>query len=773
MRRYARTLAVIAVLVIISGLTLGFQKVEIRGFQRTGDNPLGLKLGLDLQGGSHLVYEAALTDAAGERIEPTPDQMDSLRRIIERRVNQTGLGEPVIQTLGEDRLLVQLPGVDDPARAKAIIGETARLEFKHRQHDVPVPVDLDETSVLSVTIDELPVPPDLEESGDAADGADDVIVVDADDLVDVADGGEESIVVDAGDVDDPSEGGDGTVLEDAGDASDVGDDGITEDAGDASDVGDDGMMEDAGDASDRGDDGMLEDVGDESDVIGDGTMEDAGDASDVGDDGMMEDAGDASDAGDDGTMEDSGDASDVGDGGMTEDSGEASDVGDDGMMEDSGEASDVGDDAVPDDAGEEAAETGEDAEPEAAFLLVEFTDSGAETFGEVVDRLLESAVNFFSGGSAQPNRVQVDIAGDEFRTLTLQAGAVERVPETNTFAFALLNPTGQPLAPTIEESRSIFGESPAVSFVEVYGAFDEDIGLTGDDLARAYAGTHQTTNQPIVNIEFNAEGARLFGELTKLIINTNDRIAIFLDDEELIAPAVDQVITGGAAFIRGDFTPERAQDISQLLEAGRLPIPIELVQERDVDATLGADSLRKSVIAGLVGLAMVLVFMTAYYRVPGLVAAVALLIYGAIVLAVFKLIPVTLTLSGVAAAILSVGMAVDANILIFERMKDELRAGRTLLTSINIGFNRAWPAIRDGNVSTLITCAILFWFADTLGASVVQGFAATLAIGVLISMFSAIVVSRTLLRMLATTRMSDRPSWFAPVGKRFLPEGSR
>ena len=387
--------------------------------------------------------------------------------------------------------------------------------------------------------------------------------------------------------------------------------------------------------------------------------------------------------------------------------------------------------------------------------------------------MLQSAIAFFSGGGAQPNRIQVDIDGDEFRTLTLQAGAVTRIEETNIFAFALLNTTGQPLAPTIEESRAIFGESPRVSFIEVYGAFDDDIGLTGDDLARAYAGTHQTTGQPIVNIEFNARGARSFGELTQLIINTDDRIAIFLDDEELIAPAVDQVITGGAAFIRGDFTPERAQDIAQLLEAGRLPIPIELVQERDVDAILGADSLRKSVVAGLVGLALVLGFMAAYYRVPGLVAAVALIIYGAIVLAVFKLIPVTLTLSGVAAAILSVGMAVDANILIFERMKDELRAGRTLLTSINIGFNRAWPAIRDGNVSTLITCAILFWFADTLGASVVQGFAATLAIGVLISMFSAIVVSRTLLRLLATTGISDRASWFTPVGKRFLPEGSR
>ena len=660
MRRYSKTLLVIAVLVLIAGLTLGFQTIEIRGFQRTGDNPLGLKLGLDLQGGSHLVYEAALTDASGQRIQPTGEQMNSLRQIIERRVNQTGLGEPVIQTLGEDRLLIQLPGVGDPGRAKSIIGETARLEFKHRQLDVPVPVELSEQSIVSVTIDAFPEPAAEEETGE------------------------------------PGETEEAPVSEEAGDTADT---------------------------------GQVEAVAGE------------GESEDVSEDEMM--------AGSEETEAMAG----------PEETGEVA------ASVEAEDAAGTGD--------EEAMVGEEDAAPEPAVLLVRFTDEAAAIFDQIVERMLQSAITFFSGGGSQPNRIQVDIDGDEFRTLTLQAGGVTRIEDTNVFAFALLNATGQPLAPTIEETRAIFGESPSVSFIEVYGAFDEEIGLTGDDLARAYAGTHQTTGQPIVNIEFNARGARSFGELTQLIINTDDRIAIFLDDEELIAPAVDQVITGGAAFIRGDFTPERAQDIAQLLEAGRLPIPIELVQERDVDAILGADSLRKSVVAGLVGLALVLVFMAAYYRVPGLIAAVALIIYGAIVLAVFKLIPVTLTLSGVAAAILSVGMAVDANILIFERMKDELRAGRTLLTSINIGFNRAWPAIRDGNVSTLITCAILFWFADTLGASVVQGFAATLAIGVLISMFSAIVVSRTLLRLLATTGISDRASWFTPVGKRFLPEGSR
>ena len=207
---------------------------------------------------------------------------------------------------------------------------------------------------------------------------------------------------------------------------------------------------------------------------------------------------------------------------------------------------------------------------------------------------------------------------------------------------------------------------------------------------------------------------------------------------------------------------ERVRDLALLLESGRLPIPIELIQERDVDAMLGADSLAKSVLAGGTGLMLVLLFMTLYYRVPGFVASLALILYSGMVLSIFKLIPITLTLSGVAAAILSIGMAVDANILIFERMKDELRAGRTMLSAINIGFNRAWPAIRDGNVSTLITCAILFWFSDQLGATIVQGFAVTLAVGVIISMFSAIVISRTMLRILALSPLSKRIKLFMP-----------
>ena len=292
---------------------------------------------------------------------------------------------------------------------------------------------------------------------------------------------------------------------------------------------------------------------------------------------------------------------------------------------------------------------------------------------------------------------------------------------------------------------------------------DQETGLTGEDLARAYAGTHQTKGDPIVNVQFNSRGTRLFADLTTRLAGTNDRFAVFLDDEEIVAPVVNQPILAGAAFIEGPtFTPERVHTIAIQLESGRLPIPIEVVQQQDVDAVLGAESLRKSLIAGVAGLCLVLLFMMMYYRMAGLVAAVALLIYTAAVLSVFKLVPVTLTLAGAAAFILSIGMAVDANILIFERMKEELRLGRTLTSAIDIGFSRAWTSIRDGNVSTLIICAILFWFGQRLGASLIAGFALTLAIGVTLSMFSALTVSKTLLNLLNFSPLGRRRAIFSP-----------
>ncbi len=292
---------------------------------------------------------------------------------------------------------------------------------------------------------------------------------------------------------------------------------------------------------------------------------------------------------------------------------------------------------------------------------------------------------------------------------------------------------------------------------------DKDTGLTGQDLTRAFPGTHPQTGAPVVNIQFNSRGTSIFGEMTQRLAGTPNRFVVFLDQDELIAPVVNEPILGGSAYIEGPtFTPQRVQTISIQLESGRLPVPIEVVQESQVDATLGADSLKKSLEAGVVGLGLVLLFMVVYYKAPGVVASLALVLYTTTVLAIFKLVPVTLTLAGIAAFILSIGMAVDANILIFERMKEELRVGRTLVSAIEIGFNRAWPSIRDSNVSTFITCAILFWFGQRLGASLVSGFAATLAVGVAVSMFSAIFVSKTILSLFSISFLGHRRSLFSP-----------
>src|SRR5450756_2563384 len=200
------------------------------------------------------------------------------------------------------------------------------------------------------------------------------------------------------------------------------------------------------------------------------------------------------------------------------------------------------------------------------------------------------------------------------------------------------------------------------------------------------------------------------------------------------------------------------------MNAGALPVPVKVIEQRDVDATLGSDSVARSIIAGEIGMAIVVLFMVIYYRLPGVLASGALGVYTLLAMAEFKLIPVTLTLAGIAGFILSIGMAVDANILIFERMREEMRAGKTLGAAIDAGFDRAWSSIRDSNISTLITCAILFWFGSNFGANIVMGFAFTLGLGVITSMFSAITVTRTFLRLLVRTGLATS-SWLFGLEK--------
>ncbi|CAI8004267.1 Protein translocase subunit SecD [Geodia barretti] len=316
-----------------------------------------------------------------------------------------------------------------------------------------------------------------------------------------------------------------------------------------------------------------------------------------------------------------------------------------------------------------------------------------------------------------------------------------------------------PGASAIDEAKSLIGLTALLEFKFT----DADLGLTGDDLERAEASADPVGIGWVINLQFDGRGSDIFSDLTRRIAGVETkRISVFMDDQEIIAPVARAWIRDGSTQVSGNFTREEARTLAIQLEAGRLQVPLKLIQESDVDALLGSESLRNSLVAGLVGLGLVLLFMIAYYRMAGVVAAFALVFYAVMVLAVFKLIPITLELAHIGGFILSVGMAVDANILIFERMKEEVRIGRTLASSMEVGFSRAWPAIRDSNISTMITCLVLLWFGDRLGGGLVTGVAISLFIGVAASMFTAVVVSRNLLQLMAFAGLGGRISLFTP-----------
>ncbi|MFH2038699.1 MAG: protein translocase subunit SecD [Chloroflexota bacterium] len=271
--------------------------------------------------------------------------------------------------------------------------------------------------------------------------------------------------------------------------------------------------------------------------------------------------------------------------------------------------------------------------------------------------------------------------------------------------------------------------------------------------------TQGTVGQYQIAFTLKSDSKQLFADFTGT--HVNQILAIVLDKTVISAPSIDSAITDGAGVITGSFTLEGANALAIQLRYGSLPIPIKVVESRTVGPTLGQESVQKSLFAGIIGFLVIILFMVLYYRLPGALAGMALMVYALSTLMLFKLIPVVLTLPGIAGFILSIGMAVDANILIFERLKEELRAGRTLHQAIDLGWSRAWPSIRDSNFATLITCGILFWFGNAFGASLVKGFSLTLALGVLVSLFTAISVTRTFLHVvLDNIKITEHPRWF-------------
>ena len=317
-------------------------------------------------------------------------------------------------------------------------------------------------------------------------------------------------------------------------------------------------------------------------------------------------------------------------------------------------------------------------------------------------------------------------------------------------------------APTISATTSLTGTAPVTTTAPVTPTYRTV--MTGKDLKTAAVAFAQQTNTPYISFQLSDDGGKIFGDYTSK--NVNKYLAITMDKIVISSPVIKSAITGGSGIIEGKFTLDEANRLAIQLKYGSLPVPLKVVTSSAIGPTLGRDSVNRSLTAGAIGLIIVILFMLLYYRLPGLLADIALVIYALIVFAIYKfgipgLFPyVTLTLPGIAGFILSVGMAVDANILIFERMKEELRSGRTLSMAIESGFQRAWSSIRDSNISTLITCAILLWFGTTFGASIVAGFALTLAIGVLVSLFTAITVTRTFLRLVMDMNVTENMWWF-------------
>lgn len=353
--------------------------------------------------------------------------------------------------------------------------------------------------------------------------------------------------------------------------------------------------------------------------------------------------------------------------------------------------------------------------------------------------VIEKRVNLFGVSESQ---VLTSKQGEDRRILVELPG----VKDLDT-AVGLVGRTAQLEFRELDASASA-KESSASATISLQTT--KSTGLTGADLKRAqvtFGSGQKAQSGPEVQIEFTAQGAEKFAEITKR--NVGKPLAIFLDSQPIEAPIVQQEIIGGQAVISGSFTTESAKSLAIQLNAGALPVPIKILQQRQIAPTLGSEFVQKSLVAGVIGILAVILFMLFYYGLYGLIADLALLLYILLILVIFRtglfiLPPVTLTLAGIAGFVLSIGMAVDANILTFERMKEELRAGKNGSAALEAGFRRSWTSIRDSNISSIITALILYIF----GTSVVRGFALTLIIGILVSMFSAVIVTRTFLRVL-------------------------
>ena len=652
-----RGLILVAILVVASFVVLAISEVNVFGFTRGGDSPLGFTLGLDLEGGTHLVYSVVPEDGR----DPTREDMEGVRNIIDRRVNEFGVSEASVQLLGggvdspPDRVLVQIPGQTGSSitanfNAGTVSADTLQQFFRSELNRPDAKVKQNENGSLTIVLDEI--------QGEVLDSNGNITIEGEADIWRKAIIAEYPVALQVG-----------YILPQA-EIPVVGDDTSKEPA----------LTEDVAPLP------SLDEVKSAFDSVG------------------------RSDA----------DVSQV--------------DGAEGLFSILLY-------------GLNTSTTDEDGNPvlaEDQKILAALRDLGEIQFTASQGTLTQWTVG---GGVQEAKNLIGKTAQLEFRyrecgDIISTSQDIPWPPDGLSEGEWLIERCSNP---------AYFSESATE--------------IDASDLDDAFPDVSQgAIPRPIVTLVFNDEGADAFFKATDRVARQNDRLAIYLDNEELVAPSAQSGISGGRAIIEGgDFTTERVRTIAIQLRSGALPVGLDLIQERNVDAVLGKDSLEKSLMAGGVGLVLLLIFMIAYYKIPGLVASIALVAYTIMLLGVFKMIPVTLTLSGAAAVILSLGFAVDANVLIAERTKEEIRSGRSLLAAITAGFDRAWPSIRDGNMSTIIVAVVLFWFGDRFSTSIMQGFALTLAIGVLLSMFTAFFASRLLLRLLASTRIGENSNLFVPV----------
>ena len=652
-----RGLILVAVLVVTSFVVLAISEVSVLGFTRGGDSPLGLTLGLDLEGGTHLVYSVVPEDGR----EPTREDMEGVRNIIDRRVNEFGVSEASVQLLGggvdsvADRVLVQIPGQTGSSitvnfGADTVSADTLEEFFRTELGRADADATQNDNGSITITLDEI--------QGEVRD-ADGNVVVESE-----------------------TEAWRGAIIAEYPVALQVG--------------------------------YVLPQV--DPPIIGDDTAADPIPTEDVATLPTLEDVQGAFDS----VGRSDADVSQV--------------EGAEGLYSILLYGLDI---STTDDDGNPI--LGEDQRILAALRElgdIQFTASQGALTQWTVGGGVQEAKNLIG------KTAQLEFRYRECGDIIAPSDDIPWPPDGLSESEWAIERCSNP---------AYFSESATE--------------IDASDLDDAFPDVSQgAIPSPIVTLVFNDDGAEAFFNATDRVARQNDRLAIYLDNEELVAPSAQSGISGGRAIIEGgDFTTERVRTIAIQLRSGALPVGLDLIQERNVDAVLGKDSLQKSLIAGGVGLILLLIFMVAYYKIPGLVASIALIAYTIMLLGVFKMIPVTLTLSGAAAVILSLGFAVDANVLIAERTKEEIRSGRSLLAAITAGFDRAWPSIRDGNMSTIIVAVVLFWFGDRFSTSVMQGFALTLAIGVLLSMFTAFFASRLLLRLLASTGLGDNSNLFVPV----------